>query len=167
MTPRFSSVWEPGGQFHLLQEFYGVIYIPPEVWKELGASAKPFGLPEAQNALQAGWLIVQAPASPSVGRVRGLGYTLHSGELEALALALDLTGSLLVVDDAQGRRAAQTLGLAFTGTLGILLRAKAEAKIPALHPVLQLLQQRTSFWLSESVYQAALRQAREELNRRA
>lgn len=96
--------------------------------------------------------------------MRGLGYTLQPGELEALALALDLTGSLLVVDDAQGRRAAQTLGLAFTGTLGILLRAKAEAKIPALHPVLQLLQQRTSFWLSESVYQAALSQAGEKLD---
>jgi predicted nucleic acid-binding protein len=150
-----------GEQFHLLREFYGAIYIPPAVWKEVTASAKPFGLPQAQQARQAGWLIVQSPAQPSVDRVRTLPFVLQPGELEALALALDLTGALLVVDDAQGRRAAQSLGLAYTGSLGILLRGKAEGKIPARRPVLERLKQRTSFWLSETVYQTALNQAGE------
>ena len=49
----------------------------------------------------------------------------------------------------------------YTGTLGTLLRAKAERKIPALRPVLELLKQRTSFWLSDPVYQATLTEAGE------
>ena len=150
-----------GEQFSLLHDFYGTVFIPPEVWNELAASTKPFGLPEARIGLQAGWLQVQPPAPPSLDRVRSLPFALQPGELEAIALALDLTGALLVVDDAQGRRAAQTLGLNYTGTLGTLLRAKAERRIPALRPVLELLKQRTSFWLSEPVYQAALTQAGE------
>lgn len=150
-----------GEQFHLLHDFYGAIYIPPEVWNEVAASARPFGLPEAKSARQAGWLLIQSPTQPAVRRVQGLPFALQLGELEAIALALGLVGALLVVDDAQGRRAAQTLGLAYTGTLGILLRAKVEGKVQALRPVLDLLKQRTSFWLSEPVYQAALTQVGE------
>jgi uncharacterized protein len=150
-----------GQQFHLLGDFFGTIYIPPEVWNEVAASDKPYGLPEAKGAQQAGWLVVQQPALPTLGRVRNLPFALQPGELEAIALALDLAGALLVVDDAQGRRAAQSLGLAYTGTLGILLRAKAERRIPALRPVLELLKHRTSFWLSDAVYQAALDRAGE------
>jgi uncharacterized protein len=150
-----------GEQFQLLHEFYGAIYIPPEVWNEVAASAKPFGLPETQQARQAGWLVVQPPGELDLDRIRSLPFVLQPGELEALALALGLTGALLVVDDAQGRRAARTLGLTYTGTLGILLRGKAEGRIPALRPVLELLKQRTSFWLSDAVHQAALRQAGE------
>jgi len=43
----------------------------------------------------------------------------------------------------------------------VLLRAKAEGKIPALRPVLGLLATRTTFWLSPAVEAAALKQAGE------
>jgi len=107
-------------------------------------------------------LLVQRPGASSVARVCTLPFTLQTGELEALALALEMTDALLVVDDAQGRRAAQTLGLAYTGTLGILLRAKEENKLSSLRLVLELLQQRTFFRVSGAVYQAALKQAGEQ-----
>ena len=74
---------------------------------------------------------------------------------------MELSGSLLLVDDAQGRRAASALGIAYTGTLGVLLRAKGEGKIPALKPLLELLAKRTTFWLSPPVQTAALKQAGE------
>jgi uncharacterized protein len=148
-----------GEQFHLLREFYTTIHIPPEVWNETTASAKTFGVQEVRQAKTEGWLIVQSPRD--VAKVSTLPFNLQPGETEALALALELPGSLLLVDDAQGRKAAAALGIAYTGTLGVLLRAKAEGKISALRPVLGLLATRTTFWLSPAVESAALKQAGE------
>lgn len=148
-----------GEQFHLLREFYSTIHIPPEVWKETTTAPKTFGVQEVQRAKSEGWLIVQSPQD--LAKVASLPFNLQPGETEALALALELTGALLLVDDAQGRKAAAALGIAYTGTLGVLLRAKAEGKIPALKPVLGLLANRTTFWLSPAVEAAALKQAGE------
>ena len=148
-----------GGQFHLLREFYTTLYVPPEVWNEVTAAHKPFGTNEARQARDAGWLLIRAPASLTA--VRALPFNLQPGETEALALALELAGALLLVDDAQGRRAARALGIDYTGTLGVLLRAKTDGKLAALSPVIALMQQRTSFWLSEEVLWAALAQAGE------
>jgi uncharacterized protein len=93
--------------------------------------------------------------------VHALPFNLQPGETEALALAVELGDALLLVDDAQGRRAARALGIYYTGTLGVLLRAKGEGKLTALSPVLALMRQRTTFWLSEEVQRAALVQAGE------
>lgn len=74
---------------------------------------------------------------------------------------MELADALLLVDDAQGRRAAHALGIRYTGTLGVLLRAKSEGKLAALQRVLALMRQRTTFWLSEEILRAALAQAGE------
>jgi len=143
-----------GEQFHLLRELYGTLFVPQEVWNEVTLVAKPFGAKEAGQARQDGWLIIRNPAS--LDAVRALPFNLQLGETQALALAVELPDSLLLVDDAQGRRAAQVLGIRYTGTLGVLLRAKTEGKLPALLPVLRLMQQRTTFWLSDEVRKVAL-----------
>ena len=148
-----------GEQFHLLREFYSTIHIPPEVWNETTATTKTYGVLEVRQAKAEGWLVMQSPRD--LKAVQALPFSLQPGETEALALALELSGSLLLVDDAQGRRAASFLGIAYTGTLGVLLRAKAEGKIPALRPLLELLGTRTTFWLSPTVQAAALKQAGE------
>jgi predicted nucleic acid-binding protein len=148
-----------GEQFHLLRDFYSTIHIPPGVWKETTAAPKTFGVQEVQRAKSDGWLVVQSPRD--LAKVSALPFNLQPGETEALALALELSGSLLLVDDAQGRKAAAALGIAYTGTLGVLLRAKAEGKISALRPVLGLLATRTTFWLSPAVESAALKQTGE------
>jgi predicted nucleic acid-binding protein len=46
-------------------------------------------------------------------------------------------------------------------TVGVLLRAKQEGKLPALKPILDQLIQQHSFRLSRSLYQAVLRQVGE------
>lgn len=148
-----------GEQFHLLREFYSTIHIPPEVWNETTATPKTFGVQEVRQARADGWLVVQSPRD--LRKVQSLPFNLQPGEIEALALALELSGSLLLVDDAQGRRAASALGITYTGTLGVLLRAKSEGRIPALKPLLELLAKRTTFWLSQPVQAAALKQAGE------
>jgi uncharacterized protein len=148
-----------GGQFHLLRELYATLYVPPEVWNEVTTAPKPFGTNETRQARDDGWLIIRTPAS--LAAIHALPFNLQPGETEALALAVELTGALLLVDDAQGRRAARALGIDYTGTLGVLLRAKAENRLATLTPVLTLMQQRTTFWLSEEVRHAVLAQAGE------
>lgn len=105
-----------GEQFHLLREFYSTIHIPPEVWKETTATPKIFGVQEVQRAKAEGWLIVQAPQD--LTKVSSLPFNLQPGETEALALALELSGSLLLVDDAQGRKAAAAFGYRLHGNSG-------------------------------------------------
>ena len=148
-----------GESFQLLRHFYSTIYIPPEVWNEVVSAPKQFGVNEVRRAQAENWLLVRAPRN--LERVRSLPFRLQQGEAQALALALELPDPLLLVDDTQGRRAAEALGIAYTGTLGVLLRAKAEKQIPALRPVLELLEKRTTFWLSPDVRNAALKHAGE------
>ncbi len=148
-----------GEQFQLFRTFYTTIYIPPEVWHEVCDTPKPYGSTEVQEAHSAGWLLVQVPGQ--LRPVTDLNLNLQAGETQALALALELPGALLIVDDTQGRRAAQLLGIAFTGTLGVLLRAKLEGRISSLRTVLDRLRARTTFWLGEVVQEAALKRAGE------
>jgi uncharacterized protein len=146
-------------QFQLLRAFYSTIHIPPAVWDEVVSVAKPYGTEELQHAHSDGWVKIESPNDLS--RVQALPFSLQRGETEALALALQIPSSLLLVDDAQGRRAATALKLTFTGTVGILLRAKFEGKVWALKPVLETVKTRTTFWLSAAVYEAALKQVGE------
>ena len=65
---------------------------------------------------------------------------LGCGESEVLALGLEDRSATLILDDGIARRAAQTLGLKFTGTLGLLIDAKRAGLIEAVAPVLDELQ---------------------------
>jgi predicted nucleic acid-binding protein len=53
-----------------------------------------------------------------------------------LALGLQLPGAILMMDERLARLHAEAKKLLFTGTLGILLRAKQEGRISQLAPVL-------------------------------
>ena len=149
------------GQIELLREFYTEVFVPPAVWGEVtSAGARP-GAAEAQAGRNAGWLQVRTPTPTP--HLANLQRTLDAGEAEAIALATELPRSLLLLDDADGRETALQLNLDFTGTVGVLLRAKRTGKLPALKPVLDRLTQQHSFRLSRSLYEAVLRQAGETL----
>ncbi len=49
--------------------------------------------------------------------------SLDAGEASAIALAIEKENTLLILDDLKGRKEASRLGLRFTGTLGILVKA--------------------------------------------
>ena len=60
--------------------------------------------------------------------VDALCISLDRGEAEAIVLASEKNG-LLIIDDGEGRKAARQLGLKITGTIGILLLASKERKL--------------------------------------
>lgn len=66
---------------------------------------------------------------------------LGTGEREVLSLAAERPEAMAILDDALARRMALHLGIRFTGTLGVLLRAKAAGHLEAIKPVVDRLQE--------------------------
>lgn len=61
---------------------------------------------------------------------------LDSGEAAVIELALELGVHLVCMDDSKGRRVALAVGLAVTGSLGLLVRAKSLGLLPAIRPTI-------------------------------
>ncbi len=87
---------------------------------------------------------------------------LGSGELEAIALCMDLSADLLIIDDAKAKKAAYANGLEVMGSIGVLLLAKERKLIKAIKPLLTLLNA-SDIHLSSRVIEKALQLAGEHL----
>jgi hypothetical protein len=143
------------GFLHLLAEFYTRTIIPPAVVDELDRGRSiGVDLPDVR-ALP--WLTIQTPEGlDKVPTAADLG----AGEKEVLALGTQAPGAVVILDERLGRLHAESLKLTFTGTLGILLRAKMEGRIPQIEPLLEHLD-RLGFRLSARTRAAVLKQAGE------
>jgi len=140
------------GQFDLLRRLYGELHIANGVWDELNANGKRW--PGADNVAGANW--IERHTIQNQALVDALSSDLDHGEAESIALAKELNAALILMDEKEGRRAAERLGLHVVGTVGILLEAKAKRKLSSVRPHLDALRQTAGFYLSESVYQSTL-----------
>jgi predicted nucleic acid-binding protein len=144
------------GQLDLLPKLYGRVVIPPAVRKELRTGAeRGFSTPDVD---QIQWLEVRALTDMTL---LPMAIDLGAGEAEAIALALASPSHLLVLDDSLGRRIAHLRALNYTGTLGVLVRAKQEGHLGAVRPVIETLQDRTSMRLRRDLIEWVLRAAGE------
>lgn len=121
------------GRLDLLPALYGQVVIPPAVYREVTQDA---GLPGYQDLIEATWLKVREVHDQA--GVQRLLFWLDPGENEAILLAQE-AGLTLLIDERRGRTIAQALGLDKTGTVGVLLAAKAEGQISAITPLLHAL----------------------------
>ena len=96
------------------------VTLAPEVRRELSAALSPEVVRRWAQAPPA-W--VQIGAGPLPATLSSIAPVLDRGEREAIALAVELSADLILIDDTQGRKEAARLGLEDTGTLGILLAA--------------------------------------------
>jgi predicted nucleic acid-binding protein len=146
------------GQFDLLSRLYGEIQIAQGVWDELNANDTRW--PGCIETAQASWITQSSVQNQALVSV--LRRDLDRGEAETIALSLQLDADLVLLDEREGRRAAQRLGLSVIGVVGILLEAKARGLIDLVRPHLVSLRQDAGFNIAESLYQHTLVLANEE-----
>lgn len=138
------------GHLHLLDSG-AALRVPLAVAEEILAG--PVG-DAGRAAIAAGFggppVAIEIP--PVVGE-----WSLGRGESAVLALALE-RGATAIVDDRDARRAALALGLKVLGTLGVVLRARAQGRIAEAAPLLRELR-RGGFRLNEMLVAATLEEA--------
>jgi predicted nucleic acid-binding protein len=135
-------------RLHLLHDLCRELLIPEPVVAEIlaGPPSDP-----ARQAIERGWGLPVAPHHIPPGLVWGLG----AGETSVLAVAMDRKPATAVLDDAEARTCAKSLGIEVIGTLGIVLRAKRKLLIPSAADVLKALRT-AGFRLDDEVARTAL-----------
>jgi predicted nucleic acid-binding protein len=144
------------GLMDLLRTLGSQVLIPPAVDHELKHPAG--GLAAVDIALFP-FISVQVPQDPPV--VQHFRQTLHQGEAEAIALALEAQAKTLIIDEARGRRLALRVGLKLTGVLGLLLDAKRQGLISAVGPLMDRLVNEINFFIAPSLRSTVLQLAGE------
>jgi predicted nucleic acid-binding protein len=129
----------------LLNKLFGTIITTPEVLAEFGSL-----LPE--------WIEIKQPSDKDYLSL--IEKSVDKGEASAIALAVEMKGSLLIIDDLKGRNLALHLGLTIIGTIGILVDAKLTGIIPSVKPLLLKIKE-TNFRISENLEALILRKAGE------
>ena len=133
------------GELELLRKVYGQIVTTPEIVAEFGEP-----LPE--------W--VEIAEVKDKYRQTILELQIDKGESSAIALALETPDSVVILDDYKARRIAERLGITFTGTIGVIIKAKLNGIIPSIKPIIEKIKQ-TDFRLSDELELLALKEADE------
>ena len=139
------------GYLELLRHLYGIIVVSPAVQKELETGKlQGIDVPEI-NAIE--WIQIRLVTSATlVPAVIDLG----QGEAEVIALGLENPDSLLIFDDRLARRISELYGLKYTGSLGVLVKAKQAGYLPSVAPVIAMLRTQ-GMWLTEKIVNEVLR----------
>lgn len=128
-------------QLDILQKIYLNIYTTPEISQEFN---KP--LPS--------WIKVESVKDHKY--IKFIGTQVDIGEATAIALAAEKEDPLLILDDLKARKIARRLGMRFTGTLGVINKAKELHIIDRIKPLIDQLKE-TDFRISENVIEDLLK----------
>lgn len=132
-------------ELDLLQKLYGQIITTSDIAEEFGEK-----LPD--------WVIIEKVTYKYSQQI--LEMQIDKGESSAIALALEIQDCTLILDDFKARKIAKNLGLTFTGTIGIIIKAKLNGIIPSIKPYLQKIKD-TNFRITPEIELQALKEAKE------
>lgn len=139
------------GRLELLFQLYGQVLVPVSVLDEIrGRSTEETTAIESLVENQA--LEIQRGSPEALERVPA---DLGAGEREAIALAMETEADIVVLDDREGRRVARERDLPVTGTIGILIEARARDMIPSVRRELDRLIE-AGMWIDEAFYHRIL-----------
>ncbi len=133
------------GMISILKDLYEKIYITEEVYSEFGQSIED-------------WIEIKPVENKNYLRI--LNQLVDLGETSTIALSLELTDNLMILDDKKARTVANNLNLKFTGLLGVILKAKQQEIIPSVSHLLSRLKS-VNFRISEVIENEVLRLASE------
>ena len=131
----------------LLHQLYHRILVPPTVYQEIKV-LETFGI-DLAGFQAANWIEQQIPAR--LDALASLRADLDSGELEAIALALETSADWILMDERAGTRVAEQRGLRPVGLLGVLIRAKNQGFIDEVLPIVDELRTMAGFWVSDGL----------------
>jgi predicted nucleic acid-binding protein len=112
------------GELDLLRKVYDTVLTTPEVAQEFMEE-----LPD--------WIKIENVKDKKYQEF--LETQVDFGEASAIALAKEMESPLLILDDLKARKLAAKLKLKFTGTLGVIHRAKQIGAIEKVRPVIEKL----------------------------
>jgi predicted nucleic acid-binding protein len=133
------TVFHQIGRLELARAVLENVLIPPAVAREIAPS---LGVPPSWVRIESSSFALDPMPWWS---------SLDPGEIEAIALALDLSASRVVLDDRSARRAAHQLGRNVVGSVGILLQAHQRGLISAVGPDLDAMIE-AGFHMSRTLY---------------
>ena len=137
-----------------LESLFEKIYVPEAVYKEVSVKGKS----EADDLTD---YLSTRIKSVQIDKIQVMnGANLGTGEQEAIALYMDLSADLLIIDDARAKKVAYANGLEVMGSIGILLLAKQRGLIDKIRPMLNLLAV-SDIHLGSSIIEKALKLAGE------
>jgi predicted nucleic acid-binding protein len=144
------------GSLEILKKLYDEIHVTKEVASEImfngldRFAAKEFD--EADFLIKIEKALVIAPLLRNM---------LDIGEASVIQYALDNQLKLVCIDESAGRRIARLNELKLTGSIGIILKAKAEGYIKEIKPLLDRMVKHGIF-ISAKVIEFTLREANEK-----
>lgn len=138
------------GGIDWLPKLFDEVWTPEAVRSELQTGrSKSYDVPNPDDY---SWLnIVNPKSTPS----EWLALDLGAGEIAAMALALENSDRVVLLDDMLARQTAQVAGLEVWGTLKVLLEAKSHGLIEKIEPYITNLSE-ASMWVSDEVKQRIL-----------
>lgn len=139
----------------LLEELFGEVLIPDAVFRELTTNVT--FKKEADIVKSSEFIKVSSIQNRKSLEILQAASGLDAGESEAIILADELKSDVLIIDERRGRKVAQNLGIAITGTIGILIQAYHE-KILSEEEVKSCFEylKNSSIRLSDTLIQEAL-----------
>lgn len=133
------------GELDLLQKVYGEITTTIEIAIEFGEE-----LPD--------WIKIGTVVDKYSQKL--LEMQIDKGESSAIALALETPGCTVILDDFKARKIADLLNISYTGTMGVIIKAKLKNIIPSIIPLLEKIK-KTDFRISAEIELLALKEANE------
>jgi len=133
-------------ELEILRSIYKRIFITKEVAGEFGGE-----LPE--------WIEVKEIENKTLQSL--FEEILDLGEASALTLAFETQGCTVILDDLKARKTAAKMNIKVTGTIGVIVKAKTENKIPSAKAVFEKILE-TDFRISDRILNEAIKLAGEQ-----
>ena len=140
------------GQLDLLRDLFDGLVVPEAVWRECVIDGE--GKPGAAAIRTADWIAIQSVTNLAL--VQALRQELDAGEAEAIALGLQESADLLLMDERLGRDTARHFNLRCMGLIGVLILAKQHGSIERIKPYLDQLQNEAGFRVAHPLYTQVL-----------
>ncbi len=150
-------------ELELLFSLFDQIYIPKAVYEEVFQSGMREGHLDAnviEEYVKNGKITVKEVKNDP--KIQLKTKNIHSGEIEAIKLALSLPGNIIILDDEEARMIARNMKLKVKGTIGIVIEWKRKDIIDFKKAIALLKQLNQIMYLSADVYEFAMEKIREE-----